>query len=85
VNVPDFVCDPSENVYEQVADHIAARIAAGLLPPGSMLPNERALAAEYGVAVGTARKAAELLERRGLIKIKRSKGKFVLTQSERSE
>lgn len=83
VRVSDFTLDPTEIAYEQVADHIAALISAGVLPPGSMLANERSLAAEYGVAVGTARKAAQLLEQRGLIKIRRSKGKFVLTETER--
>lgn len=83
VTVPEFTCDPSENTYEQVADHIAALIATGELSPGAMLPNERQLAAEYGVSVGTVRRASELLERRGLIKIRRSKGKFVLRDDER--
>jgi GntR family transcriptional regulator len=82
VKVPDFVADPSENLYEQVADHLAARIARGDLGPGTMLPNERKLAAEYGVAVGTARKATELLEKRGMIKIRPCKGKFVLATSD---
>lgn len=85
MTVPDFVCDPSENAYEQVADHIATLIAAGELSPGAMLPNERRMAAEYGVSVGTARKGAELLEQRGLIKIRRSKGKFVLRDDEREK
>ncbi|MFI6359721.1 GntR family transcriptional regulator [Streptomyces sp. NPDC050743] len=33
----------AEYVYRQVADHIAAEIAAGRLRPGARLPGERAL------------------------------------------
>ncbi|MGW0633972.1 GntR family transcriptional regulator [Streptomyces sp. NPDC002758] len=36
-------------VYRQVADHIAAEIAAGRLRPGARLPGERALAEQYGL------------------------------------
>jgi DNA-binding GntR family transcriptional regulator len=46
-------------VYVRMADHIAARIAAGDLPPGSRLPGERDLAEEYGIALGTVRRDHE--------------------------
>lgn len=78
MSVPPFDPDPSENIYVQVADHIAARIAAGDLTPGARLPGERDLASEYRVALGTARNATRLLAERGLIKITPSKGKFVV-------
>jgi GntR family transcriptional regulator len=54
-------------VYVQVADHIAARIEAGELAPGARLPAERDLAAEYGVAYDTIRRATALLRDRDLI------------------
>ena len=77
--VPAF--DPSAGgpayMYAKVADHIAARIAAGDLPRGGMLANERDLAAEYGVAVGTARRAVEELRARGLVVTLPGKGTFV--------
>jgi GntR family transcriptional regulator len=77
--VPVF--DPSAGepgyMYAKVADHIAARIAAGELPPGSMLPNERALAEQYGIAIGTARRAVEELRSRGLVVTLAAKGTFV--------
>jgi GntR family transcriptional regulator len=73
--------DPDEGgpsyVYARMADHLAARIAAGNLPPDSRLPAERDLAAEYGVAIGTARRATEELRQRGLVVTLPGKGTFV--------
>lgn len=64
-------------LYMAVADHIAARIAAGDLPPGSRLPAEGDLADEYRVAVGTVRRATVELRDRGLVSTLRAKGTFV--------
>jgi len=64
-------------VYARMADHIAARIEAGELAPGSRLPGERELAAEYQVALGTARRAVEELRERGLVVTLPAKGTFV--------
>ncbi|MBZ6472201.1 GntR family transcriptional regulator [Streptomyces griseocarneus] len=64
-------------VYMQVADHIAARIAAGDLRPGARLPGERDLGAEYGVAIGTTRRAIRELRDRGLLLTLPAKGTFV--------
>jgi len=78
--VPPF--DPASGepayVYARMADHIAARIAAGELPPGSRLPGERDLAAEYGVAIGTARRAISELRDRGVAVTLPAKGTFVV-------
>lgn len=65
-------------VYMRVADHLAARIAAGNLPADARLPAERDLAAEYAVALGTARRAVEELRDRGLVITLPGKGTFVL-------
>jgi GntR family transcriptional regulator len=64
-------------VYVQVADHIAARIEAGELAPGSRLPPERELAMTYGVAYDTIRRATTLLRQRGLIVTVHGRGTFV--------
>jgi GntR family transcriptional regulator len=64
-------------VYIGVADHIAARIEAGELPSGARLPAERDLAADYQVAVGTARRAVEELRQRGLVVTLPAKGTYV--------
>lgn len=64
-------------VYARVADHIAARIGAGELRPGARLPSERDLATEYGVALGTARRAVQELRDRRLVVTLPAKGTFV--------
>jgi GntR family transcriptional regulator len=76
--VPPF--EPVEGpayVYEQVADHIEARIRAGEIPPGAKLPGEQALRQEYGIALSTARKAMALLRDRGLVVTRPAKGSYV--------
>ena len=64
-------------IYEQVADHLTARIEAGELSPGARLPAERDLATEYGVAYDTIRRATALLRARGLILTIVGRGTFV--------
>ena len=80
--VPPFDPEAGEPayVYVRMADHLAARIAAGELPAGSRLPGERDLAAEYGVALGTARRAVSELRERGLVVTLPAKGTFVSQQ-----
>jgi GntR family transcriptional regulator len=64
-------------VYMRVADHIAARIAAGDLPADARLPGERELSAEYAIAIGTARRAVLELRDRGLVVTLPGKGTYV--------
>ena len=82
MRVPEF--DPNAGgpgyLYVKVADHIAARIDAGELPPGTRLSAERNLADEYGVSLGTARRATEELRERGLVLTLPVKGTFVAEQ-----
>jgi len=77
--IPDF--DPAKigpgYLYVAMADHLAARIEAGELPPNTRLPAERDLAADYGVALGTARRATAVLRERGLVVTVPVKGTFV--------
>lgn len=84
--IPPFDPRPTAYVYAEVADHLALKIEAGrsdvppadALPPGSRLPGERELAAEYGIALGTARRAIEDLRDRGLVVTLPAKGTFVV-------
>ncbi|NDL60703.1 GntR family transcriptional regulator [Phytoactinopolyspora mesophila] len=64
-------------LYRQVADHIEARILAGELPTGSRLPGERDLAVEYGVSIGTVRRATEVLREQGQVVTLPAKGSFI--------
>jgi GntR family transcriptional regulator len=64
-------------IYQTVADHLAHRIESGELKPNQPIPNERRLADEYGVSLGTARRATELLRGQQLVVTIRSKGSYV--------
>lgn len=79
MTVPDFDPDmrTAEYTYMRLADHLAARISVGDLPPGSRLPGERLLADEYHVSLGTVRRARLELESRHLVVTLPAKGTFV--------
>jgi GntR family transcriptional regulator len=83
-SVPPF--DPASGepdyLYARMADHLEARINAGDLAPGARLPGERDLAAEYQVAVGTARRAVQELRERGRAVTLPAEGTFVKTPSQ---
>lgn len=64
-------------VYMRVADVVATQIADGTLPPGVLLPGERALAEAHGVALGTVRRAVKELRDRGLVVTLPAKGTYV--------
>jgi len=66
-------------LYVKLADHLVTCIEDGSLAPGAMLPNERDLAMEYEVSVGTVRRATRLLRVRGLIITLPSQGSYVAT------
>ncbi len=67
----------TEPLYKTVIGTLIDRIISGELVPGAMLPSEHDLGAELGVSQGTARKALEELERRGIIKRRQGVGSFV--------
>lgn len=68
-------------LYLQVAGHLARRIAAGKLVVHQFLPAEALLARRYGVSLGTARRATEVLRRHGLVVTLRCKGSFVAREA----
>ena len=63
--------------YVQLAEYIEARIGDGTLAPGARLPGERALAEQYGVALGTVRSALRVLRDKDLIITTPSLGTFI--------
>jgi GntR family transcriptional regulator len=66
-------------LYLQMKQALIARIASGEWQPGDLLPSEQALAAEYGVAQGTARKAVDHLVAEKLAIRRHGKGTYVAT------
>jgi GntR family transcriptional regulator len=63
--------------YGSLAEALRARIAAGEWAPGTSLPSEQTLASQQGVALGTMRRALELLAADGVVERIHGKGTFV--------
>lgn len=64
--------------WQRVADAVAAEIRAGRIPKGARLTGEREMAQQYGVAIGTVRRAVRDLRERGLVTTLPAKGTFVM-------
>lgn len=69
--------EPGQSRYGALAAALRERVIAGEWPPGSALPSEQTLAAEHGVALGTMRRALELLAQQGLVERIHGRGTFV--------
>ncbi|MES2510045.1 MAG: GntR family transcriptional regulator [Pseudomonadota bacterium] len=69
--------EPGQSRYAALAAALKARVVDGEWPPGSALPAEQTLAAEHGVALGTLRRALELMAEQGLIERIHGRGTFV--------
>lgn len=63
--------------YQRLRDEMVALIAARHWRPGEAIPTEQALAQSYDVAVGTVRKAVDLLVAEGLLERFQGRGTFV--------
>lgn len=64
-------------LYQRLRDEMLAKIAAGEWLPGEAIPTEAELTRQYGVAVGTVRKALETLVAEGLLLRAQGRGTFV--------
>lgn len=64
-------------LYLQIGDLLRERIRSRSWVEGQALPNEGELAREYGVSVGTMRKALEQVEAIGWIRRRQGRGTFV--------
>ena len=69
--------EPGQSRYAALAAALRQRIVDGEWPPGTALPAETSLAGEHGVALGTLRRALELMAEQGLIERRHGKGTFV--------
>ncbi|HEY6274913.1 MAG TPA: winged helix-turn-helix domain-containing protein [Streptosporangiaceae bacterium] len=75
--------DDPEPVYRQIAGIIRGRIESGRYPPGSLVPSIERIRQETGCAVLTIRKAVQLLESEGLVRVVPGKGTFVTPEEDR--
>lgn len=73
---PDDVRPP----YAQVVDALRSDIEHGVLQPGAKLPTHQQLVAQYGVSVGTVKRAFGELQGAGLIISRQGQGAFVRTR-----
>lgn len=69
--------ESDEYVYEQLAAILRAGIASGKYPPGRMLPSARTLSEEYGVSIGSVKRATEILKDEGIVRTVIGRGLFV--------
>lgn len=68
---------PGVSRYASLAAALRARVVSGEWPPGTALPAESLLANEHQVALGTMRRALELLVAEGLVERLQGRGTFV--------
>ena len=64
-------------LYSQVREILLARISRGDWAIGETLPNEFKLSTEYGVSVGTIRRAVEGLEEAGIVVRRQGRGTYL--------
>ena len=64
-------------LYEDVANHILARIQTEQWPPGCRLPAEERLAKEFDVSRSTIREAVRSLQIAGVLRSRPGSGTFV--------
>lgn len=67
----------AEPPYRAVSAALRERIRAGEWLPGEQIPSVRQLAEEYGVSIGTARRATAVLAEQGLVIVTPSWGAFI--------
>jgi GntR family transcriptional regulator len=68
-------------LYEHIKRQMAEAILVGSWPPGTVLPGEVALAARFGVAVGTVRRALSDMTAEGMLARRRKTGTIVTGRS----
>lgn len=66
-----------EPLYQQIAHQLRLRIAGGMLAPNDPLPSARDFAAQLKVNFLTITKVYQILEREGLVEIRRGLGTYV--------
>jgi DNA-binding FadR family transcriptional regulator len=71
---PHFSSLARASLHHQIAGEIGSLIGQGSLAPGSVLPNESLLGAEFGVSRTALREAIKVLAAKGLVEVRRKTG-----------
>lgn len=64
--------------YRAIADELRQRIESGAIPPGTLLPTEGALTAEFRASRGTIRQAIAILREEGLASTEHGRGTYAM-------
>ncbi|MGK5520709.1 GntR family transcriptional regulator [Micromonospora sp. URMC 107] len=64
--------------YRAIAEDLMDRIREGTMPPGTFLPTESALTAEFRASRGTVRQAISILRDQGLVSTEHGRGTCVI-------
>lgn len=70
----------STGLHNQVAKDLGLKILREELPPGTVLPNEAILSAQFGVSRTVLREAVKVLASKGLMEVRRKTGTRVRSQ-----
>ena len=77
--------DDTRPPYQQVAHLLRRAIEQGDLKPGEQLPSYQGLADQYGVAIGTVKRAVAIVRDEGLIIVRHGMGSYVRTNAQQEE
>ena len=77
MNTPTLGYDERLPLYQRLREEMLAKISAGEWAPDAPIPTETQLTRQYGVAIGTVRKAVDTLVNDGLLVRSQGRGTFV--------
>lgn len=67
----------NQPAYQFIKRRLVQALSEGVYPAGSILPSEKVLSAQYGVSIGTLRKAVDELVADGILIRQQGRGTFV--------
>lgn len=73
----DIVYGSRTPIYEQIVSEVEKLITLGVLKPDEQIPSIRDLACSLGINPNTVKKAYDILENKGIIISKSTKGTFI--------
>lgn len=72
-------------IYEQIVDGIEKLVLLNILKPDEQIPSIRDLACSLGVNPNTIKKAYDILETKGIIISKSTKGSFIAPDTDKAK